>query len=322
MKFPFINNTIAIIAGLPAMLAVVGFAVKETDPLAPVTVSKHFISGDGTDLAFIGACKASADNIDCWDADGKANDELSEKIRAYYLVQPGADLSFQFGKKNRLIVFQSLSNAPGRAGFSGMMKINDETCLPAGQLGNMGSGDGPNISWYRVATDPGVSSTSAVIDLNVNLGSGFIPLKEGAEAQIGPLHLKINSIKRGPDVQRFAIGQQENRSSWKVATTITGYNQTHIPDLDGRAYDAKGTLITHLDSAGNPLPEERTSNNFGGMPWVFPNQLNANVATDAGNGTLNQELDLPVKPSKVEKLQLNATGTRKVTVTDILLDPK
>ena len=117
-------------------------------------------------------------------------------------------------------------------------------------------------------------------------------------------------------------GKQAHRNTWKVVTVISGYPQSHIPSLNGQLFDATGAVITHTDVSGRPTVEKQSTNQFGQQFWQNQQGLDASINTSAGAGTLNQELTLTVDPSKVDKAHLSASGVRKVTLTDIGLDPK
>ena len=304
-----------LIASLSAA-AVLGFGLKEADPLAAVTVSKEYHSDDAGSIEFVGACHATPKAIDCWDADGNPAPDLSQKVGAYYLVQNNTELTFKLNRKNRLVVFRRSEIPPSGYGF-GLATINGQNSRQAGQLVNFGARNEPYLVWFNVDAAAGDKTTTATFDLRFSMGAGSLPLKVGGEGEVGNMRVRITGIKRSSPKPGYHPFEQ-NRAGWTVSTAITGYSSSLVPGLSGSAYDADNQPIQQVDRDGNPALSAM------GRPGVRPDSWpsDASVSTEEGGGTLKPELRLPVKPSKVARIQLRADGIRKVTVTDILLDPK
>jgi len=56
--------------------------------------------------------------------------------------------------------------------------------------------------------------------------------------------------------------------------------------------------------------------------YLPPAGFDASLQILAGAGTTTQELSLTVNPAKASAISFNPAGLRKVTITDIPLDPK
>ena len=321
------RNPVSMFASTTGMLAtgllIAGFTVQEVDSTASITVSKTYTAADFGSMQSLGACSVTPDTVSCWDASGLADPNLTEKIKAYYIVDANAEIRHRFGRKNRILVFQRPPNGYGGPASMSMVRTATGGYLnSAGQIGANGRVGEPYIEWYSVDSDPSATTASIQFDINLNLGTGVVPLKEGADGKIGPINVHVNSIQPLPD--RSVNGTAANKEKvWGVSLTLSGYQGSTAPSFNGRVLDLHGVSISRVNAAGIPLPELSNRggyNSFGG--YQPPTGFDAGTQIQGGSGTPNLQLVVPVNPSKASALSLSATGIRKVKITDIPLDPK
>jgi len=315
------SKAISILIASLSCAAVAGFAVKQANPFEPVTASRSYkLAGLGS-IDWVGTCKATSESIDCWNTDGNPDPDLTEKIKAFYIVQTNTDLHFKFGRKNRLVVFRRPQNGGPEFTITNTSTDSGQFLNESGQLGMNGGNREPYLGWYSVDTDPSLKMASVVFDITSNQGNATIPFKEGAEGSIGSARIHIDSIKlaekgKGGNSPRFTPDR-----TWTVSVTISGFTASTVPNISGRAFDQKGNMVYRVDTKGDPLSEETTrrmySPGFNPVPG-----FDASLQCIKGYGSAHQDLSIPVNPSKAASLWLGMSGTRKVTITDILLDPK
>ena len=94
MSSPKVQRTIPITLAIVGGIIVTGFASKLDDPLASVSSSKSYQSPALGSIDLQGACSVTPDVISCWNADGVADSTLTEKIKAFYIVESSNELRF------------------------------------------------------------------------------------------------------------------------------------------------------------------------------------------------------------------------------------
>lgn len=303
-------------------LCLVGFVAQGDDPLAAVIVDRTYESADLGRIDLQGACNITPDVVSCWDPDGKPDADLAEKVKAYYIIQTGAEVRWKVGRKNRMVVFKEPSRVYGLGATINHAKTADGQYLQtAGQIDNYSQQHEPVLQWYGVDVDPNQSRTSVSFDISVRFGTAQLPIREGAEGRIGAINVRINSVKKGPDrKQTWGPNPNVSKKTWTVSISFTGNIAGRLPNPSLYVVDAKGNQIIKVDAGGNPranptspIPNSVMPNTFGFDTGVY------------GIGTMKdgtQEFSVPVNPAKAGGLSISLNGSRMVTFKDILLDPK
>ena len=302
-------------------LALTGFARQDPGILVPVQVSKKYASADLGTIEAIGACSISPGTISCWDASGSTNSDLTKEIRAHYESGAGAKIPYRFGRKNRLVVFKLPSERPGiGTRVWNVSSENGEYPGSAGYIGPKWEGGSPYLDWYNIDSDLKAKRTSIRFEVMVPFGTGTVPLKKGAETDIGTMKVHIDSINRGPDRNPLEI-LNFYRKTWQISVTVSGFPGSIAPTLGGLALDAKGDVVNTIDRDGTAFQASTTGYVISGG---IRRQVTRAPMVQAirGAGTAHQVLWMPINPTDVSALSLTANGIRIVTITDIPLDPK
>ena len=302
-------------------LALTGFANQDPGILAPVQVSKKYTSADLGTIEAIGACSISPGTISCWDASGNKDSNLTEEIKAHYEDNGEAKIPYRFGRKNRLVVFRLPLNRPGVGTRIWRVSSENGEYLGSARSRSPNWQDGGSyIEWYNVDSNLKAQRTSIHFEVMVPFGTGTLPLKKGAETEIGAVKVHIDSINRGPDRSPLDI-LNSYRKTWQIAATVSGFSGSFAPTLGGYALDAKGKVVKAIDRDGIVLQTTPTGYvvNAGSAKGVTFGPL---VQTLHSTGTAHQVLRMPINPADVSALSLTANGIRNVTITDIPLDPK
>ncbi len=319
------NTSLSTLTKIAAPLAtgmfLVGFVARTEDPFASAVVDRTYESADLGKLELAGACTITPDNISCWDPDGKPAPNLSEKVQAYYIVQGGNELRLKFGRKNRLIVFKEPPRGNPNGAYLGQAKtLGGQYMNQFGTIGMGGYGNGDATTWYLTDSEPTQEKTSVVFEVNVQFGSATVPVKAGSQATLGPIKVKIESIKPGPDrKQNWGPNPAKGQKTWTVTVTLDGTIGGKYPTVNGSVIGSDGQAVWSVSASGVPTP--RPKGPFFTPPMMMGG-FDGNVFLASGANTAKQELSVPVDPSKAHAIVLSLGGTRQVTFQNILLDPK
>ena len=320
MKHPskLIANLFAPAAG---SLLLMGFVFRSDDPFTPVSVERVYESTDLGKLEQLGACSISEEAIACWNPDGDPAHDLEEKVKAYYLVNGDADLRLKYGRKNRFVAFQQPNNRGESAATLGNVRLSGEQLVNVvGQIAPSNSGDAPMIAWYLVDVEPSETRTPITFDINAKFGTSSIPLKIGSEASVGPIKVKIEGIKPGPErKQAWGPAHNKGQKTWTVSLNLEGTISGKYPDLAGSLIDSSGQPIWSVTANGVPT---KPTHQQGMLIPGFNGNFDASVTLISGGNTARQELSVAVNPDKAPTLVLTLNGKRQVTFKNILLDPK
>lgn len=301
-------------AGAAGLLLSAGFASQSADPLASVTVHKTYSAEDFGTVEVAGACTITPDTVTCWDDDGKPSPDLSEKVKAYYIVNSNAEVRYRFGRKNRVIVIKKSGTANGRAGY---LTPAENGIYSSGQIGQNSSGNEPYYEWYAIDVDPNATTTSLAFNLSLSFGTGGVILREGAEVKVGAMTVHVDSIKPAPD--RPVWGRNGlKQKAWTIGVTIKGFPSAVVPNMNGQLFDTAGNVIPSVDASGNPASNSAM---FSGGMGNRSRTFEAGPSVVSGSGSSKQELFIGVNPGKVGSILFSPSGTRKVTFTGIPLDP-
>lgn len=309
------------IASALGLMAVYGFATQNSGSSETIRVDRVYESKSYGKIEFMGACSLTTETVSCWDADGAASPDLSERVKAYYIVQPEADIHLKFGRKNRMLVFKApVRNYNSGETLSSTKTANGNYLNWAGQLGMNSLTADPQLIWYPVDVDPSEKTTSILFEMNSHLGTTAIPAKVGSEGTIDGFKVKIESIKPGPDRTITWVAAPNNRQKiWNVAVTFTGDNLANVPTCGISAIDAKGGQITRIDRNGDPL-KPLPAGYFGG--YSGPNGFDSGIVTVSGAGTTSQVWSVPINPAHIAHFNVTLSRTKTVRFENLLLDPK
>ena len=299
-------------------LSLLAFTAKQGEGDSPITTSKSYQSTDFGRMEVLGACSMTPDAINCWDADGKPNADLSKQIEAYYIVETKTALEFKYGRKNRLLVVRTapVRNANVTKGAFGTCK--GRLLSRAGEIGRYTAGRGTSMEWYAYDADPNEKTASLNFSLTIFWGESPLRVQSGAEAQVGALKFHVDGIAPGPDRVAWDGSHNLHQKIWNVAVSISGVpTDAKIPDLSFRALDKNGTTIMLVAPNGTPLPntiKDGATSKAGTSP-AMPYCIQ-------GERTSHQIIAMADDPSKVAGISISGYSTRSVTLTGIPLDPK
>jgi len=175
--------------------------------------------------------------------------------------------------------------------------------------------------WYVAYAGLDQKTIAVSFDLAVTLGSARIHLRKGAEGQLGPMKLRIADIRQAPDELISSWIDKKHQRAWRVAVDIESYPGSDFPSIHGYPVDEHHELINRVELSGEPI--QANSDKGTQLEGLHPTPISyAQLRLASGGGTAHQVLTLVANPSKVSELELSASGKRKVTITDIPLDPK
>ncbi|MES1147255.1 MAG: hypothetical protein ABUL49_00730, partial [bacterium] len=276
-----------------------GLALGAQDRFASVGAEGGEFHELGQTVRVVGVCQMDPDKTTCWDSKGKADPSLSERVRAYYLVN---DVTFPvaIGVKNRYLVMSNVADLPNT--YADIQPI-----AIAGRTGNVSNlawnsnGSGPRLTWYHAQLEKNTNQFNAVFNLTTNIPTtAILPMKDKARIALDKGTVTLEGWKEAPkddqSIPRFGYTGSTDQKFWVVRTSLEGLAADASVNLG--AVDAKGNPIVWVDTKGNPTPTPKASR--AGANAIFAQFRAGEYATN-------------IDPAKIGGLK--PTMTRSIHVT-------
>jgi len=332
----------AMFAAALAGVAVVGFTAQHVDPLASVRASLRYHSSDFGTIETVGVCDPTGESLRCWDADGKIDRNLTRTIARYAASRPLPKVERKAGSKTRLIVLKrptyGLGNTEtGGVGLAYFPEFEGHAVYPAGDSRGLSGGGGqtmqippepmvsteakqePYLVWYTISAPQEQRTAAMDFNLAVSFGQKAIPLEVGAEAEFGPFQMRITAIKPGEDRLIPEGGKKLPARKW-IVSVAGRYSGPKWPAIMGDAILPDGSTVKHVYFDGEPALWDGNGKRQGqgkeSGPTTWGGLESTRATSDEAAG-----LEMYCNPARVSKISLTARGTRKLTLTDIPLDP-
>jgi hypothetical protein len=274
---------------------------------------KYEASDFGT-IEVRGACSYTSKSISCWNASGRRDSELTELVNAHYLIDSRKELTYRFGRKNRLLIFSQ--HKAGEFKLSMPRSASGASLRDLFQLTSRFFEHGTELEVFSFSTKP--TDRTAMIEANYpsDLKFGEIALKKGAESQTGTAMVRLESIVPGVEVAPHS-GAEGAIKTWTISLNLSGFPRMSMVKTTGRFLDSEESEILRADRFGVPITDSSRSQseNRTDMPAVFFNQQG--VPKDQ-IWTFSTNLD----PSKAAMLDFEVFGERSFKLEGIPLDPR
>ena len=255
----------------------------------------------------------------------------------------GPTFSFQYGRKNRLIVFKTTRpNNGGPGGYLSVQGVGFYTNgtgftslnLDEPRMFNNAQSTFVQYQAHSVSEDKTATKTTARLSEFTSIAEHpTLQNKPGATVKFGGEVHTLVSIKKGVTAQVFLGDPEEQKQPKWTLTLRSTHNSPHPLSLSLVALDATGQPIAHVDDKGNPVSEEEyrkqmteyqrkmeTNYRQGIRAQVtFPRFVPVIAYASSRDGSLS--VILRVNPAKVAQFALNGGITRYIDITDIPLGP-
>ncbi|MBI5706181.1 MAG: hypothetical protein HZC36_04235 [Armatimonadetes bacterium] len=322
---------LGLVGSLGAFQATHGGPTPQPEPKPDQTVGFTYTAGAYT-MEVAGVCKITESEVRCWDLRGKQSTALTSLVES--ALKPKSTyvppIQFQYGKKNRLVIFkQTISSATtGTTSYS--ISIN--------YLGNSASGGyggflnfpmgnyQPGKPQVRYESRPVAAESSAKTTKARLMVIQFFPeratlnCKPGAKAGLSTADIELLSIKKAPAGEQLPPGYlQETR--WQIDLKVKLKVRDRL-NLGLTAVGPDGKFLSQKTSDGKPISQEEVqklwSKPGGHRPYSLQSVM---VQTGSMNGD-RQTCFVNVDPKYIAKLAIGFSKTRNVDMTGIPLDPK
>lgn len=216
------------------------------------TVDGPFVHPTAGRIEVRGVCRFDEKDMVCWDATGKLDPTLSERIKAFHLVNPGQELALRMGRKNRLVIFRRAADAgrPVTVQYTTGSNSSLNTTRPSW------SAEESILEWVRMAVDPDISSVdinAVVTDVATRVLT--LPYKVGERATVGSVGATIESVQEVPR-QMFGGGWERPGKNYTVSVRLSGDLASFSVQTGYQLEDARGTVVA-ADSKGKVVTRER-----------------------------------------------------------------
>ncbi len=273
-----------------------------------------------------GVCSESGSSLDCWTPAGRRDAELTELIRAFFLVhdQP---IPMRPGRKNRYIVIQTEPRDESIRGLTAQLESAERQ--PLSSCGSLTHAGGVSYGLYHLMTERDVRAVSLRLKVAEDGGKDvrMVP-KIGVETHVGPGMIKLTDIVESKPPKLGAIGFDESRTQtnrrnaglanrWRLTFDLTG-----IPSesrLHFVAENAKFQPIVLVKDNGDPVAGDASA-----MPqYIYPPDVQHIFFHQFHTSRSGETVTLmsPMNPAKIPFLQVHAYVSSQQLVDKIALDP-
>jgi hypothetical protein len=317
---------------LPVFGSVVGF-IQQPEPKLLQTVQNTYLGPHVGKIEVLGVCEFGLNSVRCWNTKREDLPSLAERMKAYYLMNSQQEISYQFGKKNRSVVFRRKTpNAQGPLKFTHYTGPTNEYLSVRHLPWN---GNEPVTEWTRIAVDEDVAETHLHAQLSQAVsGTLELPFEEGSKGTLDLMSvaLKPLALAKPTDFSmRFrGYGDMSARPGkyWIANYEAKGLYENRL-QADWTALDKSGQPIRYVDSKGRVVSQEKYNlerqSNVRHMRFQdLPNQVyeyrNAFLQPHSQSGT--SSILTNIDPKHLAKARILLTRYVQVKFTNIPLDPK
>jgi hypothetical protein len=287
--------------------------------------------GDGRSLEFLGVCDVTPEAARCWKRDGSPHKWLETQIWAVLSGDYQRNKTFAVGKKNRMIVFNDLTEQIGQATFT----AEDGKQLYANHLYSRESGY--RLTWVNVAAEPDQRAVTLIASVRaLRTSSATVPFAQGKTVSAANMTVTYGTAEKLPD-EVTKIPAQINRPEvtrrlpqWRIGISMDKDRQTKAGS-SLIAFDRAGNRIDYVDNAGKPLSPivvadeiVRAIKEFDHNS--FPNDVSwrrgAGTRIDSKTDPNKPAIVTAVDPRYIASIQFGGERSIRIPFNGIPLDPR
>lgn len=308
------------------------FIYDDSPPDAVVTDS--YWTADSGEIKLVGICDVLRPDIQCWNPDRTPNQDLSNKVVEEFKkglphqANSAVEIPFFFRKKNRLAVFQvpyDTDKIHHTAHVGGIWAPNNRYLQSI--TGQTFPFVDPNLEYLAFSEEKSQSTTTFTVKLSrTDFKPTLLPVKRGAEAQIGDKTVSVAAITRTESGSGPSYGSNR-ANSWSVLLKFSGDSTKSRLQINASAVDENGKGFQGVDAKGRPIkwqvPKKGAPgfiSDMSGMsrnPFLFTGGIGP-YQPDLGGRIWNTSVD----PKYLPNLQITISTPLIVRFKDIPLDPK
>jgi hypothetical protein len=233
---------------LSVLLALSAFTHPVPQDAKPDFVAQGTFDSDWAKLKSLGVCRISAEDIGCWDMDGRYDTGLRD--RAQVLVQSySSEFQFSYGKKNRYLAVEVASSSISFKGRDGNY---------AQEITIHRSYREPRLSLIRVAFPPDQTTGSLLAEAHsVNEGSPMrVQFKEGQKSQFDGWSIEVGGSKPAPDAPGGPDGSYGGPGKRWFIFVSSYFEPGAVPyRIAVNMLDMQSRSIRYVDQKGNPVSD-------------------------------------------------------------------
>jgi len=311
-------------------LGVLTLAFSATATRSDEPVGFRWDDGEGRSLELLGVCDVKPNSVSCWKSDGVPNKWLEEQMLSLLTNEYTSNQRFAVGKKNRIIVFNDLTDQIGSASFSTEGMKNLYASYGYSQQ------YGYRPTWVTIAAEPNaktISISASIMQLRSKPQA--IAFSPGKTISTGSKKITYGPIEKIEDqvTTMPASGSRPATTArfaqWRVSATVGSQDKIEML-LGPIALDKFGKRIRYVDEKGNPIsPTSIGEEILAGVKEFDSNSISQDISrkrsasmrfetAKVGN---KQYIITRVNPIHIAKLELRESGRIDVLFRGIPLDP-
>jgi hypothetical protein len=207
---------------------------------------KSWVASDGRKIEFVAACSYTESGIRCRLENGDADKALEARLETYFKTDANALLSFEYGRKNRLLVL--------RAPRDTWIIVKDPSRHPE-RTYLVKEGDGPDLIVVPVDVDKDASEASLTFLVSDTKEKPVdLPLKKSRKVTVGGATIEFvddGAQELSPN-DPFA-GFYSVEGKWCSITFASSVLETDYPPFIMMPLDSRKEPIDYVDRLGKPV---------------------------------------------------------------------
>ncbi|HWA84160.1 MAG TPA: hypothetical protein VG820_12025 [Fimbriimonadaceae bacterium] len=300
-----------------------GIALQASDSF-DATVSRTY-QGDGLKFQGIGVCEVRPDKVSCWNMDGAADPDLTKQVDDYYRTNANAEISFRFGRKNRLLV---VAKQPSREINVNYQSVGGNYAAMAGYSQN-----GLPFDLVNMAADASQSEVGIVVNLYGLPGPTpvVVPFKKGETATYGGVQIEVGAYTPvKPEEGTNPYGLPTSGKNCRVVlgtesqgTRVSAYGYSYS------ALDGQGKPIRYVDKNGEPVSDMKVLEDASPatnprFPGASPSSKYPSAHFQAGSPSTAGATSFytNVNPARIGSLKIYASSQKRILINGFPLDPR
>jgi hypothetical protein len=311
-----------------------------------VKIKDFRVESKGESFEIEGVCRLDEKSVSCWTPDGLPSKEMTKQIDAELrmLRPPQNQMGFSFGKKNRMLIYKSVSESrkgltlvgypQRRSGIiSGFKEGWDQPTFGIQTLSNEKSGQFHTTRHMVVGSfEKSTNATSFLMRMPLKpVWLADIPFKQSSTVSIGGNGFEIAGLTK------------HHRSGFFSGMTITTLVPIEACYVDVKLTDKanpymgfylapmneKGEVWEYVNEKGEPIGRDEfmkkyIPDDYRSEEFIFPNMLPITIQYDQVSmmpqGSFSHYF--PIGASKISALKVSVVGYRVHEFEGIRLDPK
>lgn len=281
------------------------------------------LSNDRVQIDVLGVAEITTTSVAAWNMDGKPDSGLADQVKAVALGGYN-DVSFKFGKKNRILVVRSKGN-----NYPSFMQ-GPNRYVNGWQSSSDGNG---NVQYLRITAEP----TESTVDIFASLEAPTPAPIEVKFVMNQPVkgawgEFEVNSYKETkpqPNTYPYFNGFHSGVATapgkpvrwWNIVISTRNLQEGLLVG-NVEAYDGRGDLIRYVDQKNRIVTSAEWVASLTNSSSESSKFLRSNITRNGYGDPIASTITTNIDPKQIKSLKIYASKQIRVKFAGIPLDPK